>query len=305
MTWDLINIVSTYSSIWANFTTILTWIITLLLWIPAFLYFFWWKKYKSIIVSSKTFLIPLENEDIKKSVYPSKIYDENINFSYDNNLQSPSEFCNVNLQILSEVKEKYNPICVFWIAEMFIFFWIWYYLQDSIHIRWFRKLKNDIIKFSWNPWSWTGLFSLKWFLYFKWLYKSIFNRYNNPKIDYKAWEEINLIINISFKVNKNNIPEELLWLSSIDFWIKKTDPAFLINENQVYTFSKKIKSIMHDLDHQLWSWWKINIFCTLPVPFLIKLWQSIHRNWPECVFYDLDRELWKYTKIISTKDFII
>jgi len=305
MSWELINTVSIYFSILANFTTIITWVVALLLWLPTFFYFFLWKKFKAIIVSSRTFLIPIENEDIKKAIYPNKIYDENIEFIYDKFSQSPLEFCNSNLNILSELKAKYNPICIFWIAEMFIFFWIWYYLQDSIHIRWFRKLKNDIINFSWNPWSWTSLFSLKWLLYFKWLYKSIFNRYNIPAFNYQVWEQINLIINISYKINKNNIPEELLWLPNIEFWIKKTDPSFLINENQVHTFSKKIKNIMHDLDNQLWNWWKINIFCTLPVPFLIKLWQAVHRNWPECVFYDLDRESWKYINVISTKDFTI
>jgi hypothetical protein len=303
MTGEILSQISLYSTIGANLTTILTWIITILFWVPVLFYFFGWKKYKSIIVSSKTFSIPLEKEDISKAVYPGKIYDESIDLSYDKSILSPKDFCNNNIQVLKDMKGKYNPICVFWIAEVFIFFWIWYYFQDSLHLKWFRKLKDNLTKFSWNPWSWTSFFSLKWILSIKWLFKSITNRYNNPIIDCNEWEEINLIINISHEITEQNIPSN--GKKNIKFGISRPDTSFLINEAQVFTFSEKIKKIMQNIDKQLWQSWKVNIFCTLPVPFMIKLWQSIHRNWPECILYDFDRWSGEYIKNISTKDFIL
>lgn len=295
-----------YTTLWANLTTIISWIVWLILWVPIVLYYFWSKKHKALIISSKTFQIPIEKEDLLKAIFPIKIYDETIDFVYDKSLQTPKEFCDVNKNILSEIKGKYNPICIFWIAEMFIPFWIWYYLQDSIHIKWFRKLKENLISFFWNPWAWPSIFSLKWILYIKWLLKILFNRYYTPKIQsLSKWEEVNFIINISSVVDVSKIPDDLKWLKKIHFWIFRPEPSFLINESQIYTFTKKIKSVLCDIENLIWLDWKINIFWTLPVPFCVKLWQSIHRNWPECIIYDFDRELNKYKKVISTKDITI
>lgn len=304
MTWDLINTLNTFSTIWANFVTIITWIVALFAFIFTFKYFVG-KKYKAIVISSKTFQIPLEKEDIMRAIYPSKIYDETIDFTYDKTITTPINFYNQNLWILSEIKSKYNPICVFWISEMFIPLLIWYYLQDNIHIEWFRKLKEDIIKFSWNPWSRPSILSLKWFLWLKWIKKSLLNKYNTPEININQWDEINLIVKISYDINLSNIPEELKNKENIIFWLNKTDPSFLINRSQIFTFSKNIKEVLHKIDQQIWNNWKINIFSTLPIPFCIKLWQNIHRNWPEVVFYDFNRSTNKYEKVISTKDIII
>ena len=59
---------------------------------------------------------------------PSKIYDEMIELSYNKNEQSPLEFCKSNHSLLKELKNKYSNVCVFGIAEMFIFVWIGYIL---------------------------------------------------------------------------------------------------------------------------------------------------------------------------------
>ncbi len=301
MSGDLLNSVATYSTIGSNFITIFWWI----WWLLTLFYFYWSKRYKAIIISSKTFQTPLEKEDISKAIYPRKISDETIKIDYNKDLQSPQDFCIQNITVLSTIKSNFNPICVFWIAEMFIFIWIWYYLQDSVHIRWFRKLKESYIKFLWNPWSWPSIFSLKWILYFKWLYKILSNSYKDNLIDVSSLEEVVLFLNISSNIDKDKIPWNLRNLKFIDFWIIKTDYSFLINESQVTTFSKKIKNIMFQLDQKLGWNWKIHIFWSLPVPFCIKLWQSIHRNWPECVIYEFDRETQEYFKAFSTRDFRI
>lgn len=304
MSWDAIDKITVFSTIWANIVTIITWVIALLWFFLAFKYFTW-KKFKAIIIWSNTFQVPLEKEDIVSSIFPSKIFDETINIIYDKNLISPKDFCNENKDILSELKSKYNPICIFWISEIFIPFWIWYYIQDSTYIRWFRKLKENIIDFSWNPWAWTSILSLKWILFFKWLLKAIKNNYNNPTFNFNQWEEINLIIKISYDINLDSIPDDLKDNKNLIFWLNKTDSSFLINESQVFTFSNKIKMLMYKLDEQLWSNWKINIFWTLPIPFCLKLWQNIHRNWPEVVLYDFNRNLNKYEIQISTKNIIL
>lgn len=300
----MLDTVVTYSTIWANFSTMITWIIALITFIFAFKYFTW-KKYKAIVISSKTFQIPLEKEDMIKAMFPIKLYDESIDFIYDKTLVSPIDFCNEKSLILSQIKSQYNPICVFWISEMFIPFWLGYYLQDSVHIEWFRKLKEDMVQFSWNPWSWPSILSLKWFLWLKWVKKSLLNKYNISEINLKQWDEINLIIKISYDINLSNIPDELKNKENIIFWLNKVDPSFLINRSQLFNFSKSIKKILHEIDQQIWNNWKINIFSTLPIPFCIKLWQNIHRNWPEVVFYDFNRSTNKYEKVISTKDIII
>lgn len=301
MTWWLLENINTYSTIGANFTTIIVW----MGWLLTVFYFFWNKKHKAIIVSSKTFQVPIEKEDIVSAIWPKKILDETIGIEYDKNQCSPKDFCEQNTQLLSEIKGKYNPICVFWIAEMYIFFWIGYYLQDSIHINWFRKLKEDLVKFSWNPWSWTWLLSLKWPLFFKWWYKSCFNRYETTWIESVSWNEIVLIINISYGTNPGEIPTELRSLPIIKFWIKNPDSSFLINEWQVKVFAKKIKTLMHQLDQKLGTNWKIHIFWNLPVPFCIKLWQSVHRSGPESIFYELNRVNRQYIPMISTKDITV
>lgn len=298
MSWFIENL-EISSTIWANIITIVWWF----WWILALFYFFWNKKYKAINVSSKTFQIPIEKEDIKTAIRPRKIYDETIDIQYDKTKESPKEFCKRNTSILTEIKEKYNPICVFGIAEMFIFIWIWYYLQDSVHIKWFRKLKENITKFWWNPQSWTGFLSLKWRLAFKWRIKACKNSYNDVDFNFNG-NEIALILNISYNIKLDDIPTEIKKLPLIKFWIKKADTWFLINESQVHTFSKKIKYLMHNLDQKLWKNGKIHILGSLPVPFCIKLWQSIHRNWPECIIYDLNENK-DYVPVISTKDFII
>ncbi len=298
MSWFIENL-ETSSTIWANLVTIVGWIG----WILALFYFFWNKKYKAINVSSKTFQIPIEKEDIKTAIRPRKIYDETIDIQYDKTKESPKDFCKKNINILTEIKEKYNPICVFGIAEMFIFIWIWYYLQDSVHIRWFRKLKENIIKFRWNPRSRTWFLSLKWKLWFKWQLRTCKNKYIQTDIHLSGKEAV-LILNISYAIKSEDIPDELKKLPTINFWIEKPDSWFLINESQVDTFSKKIKHLMHDLDQNLWKNGKIHIFGTLPVPFCIKLWQSMHRNWPECIIYDLNENK-DYLPVISTKDFTI
>lgn len=301
MAWDIIENIESYSTIGSNFITIIWGIWGLL----TLFYFYWSKKYKAMVVSSKTFQIPLEKEDINKAIYPKKILDETVELKYDKNLLSPKDFCIQNKEILSEIKEKYDPICVFWVAEMFIFFWIWYFLQDSIHIRWFRKLKDDALKFSWNPWSWTSFLSLKWILYFEWLFEGLINRYREVYVNASNWEEIVLIINISHEIKQSDIPEDLRNLKIFNFWIKKTNSSFLINESQVITFAKKIKKIMRQIDKQIGANWRMHIFWSLPVPFCIKLWQSIHRNWPECILYDFNKTTRSYIQMISTKDFTI
>lgn len=301
-TWSVIDLITTYSTIGSNIVTIFWWIG----WMLALFYFFGSKKHKAIIVSSKTFQIPLERDDISNAAWPRKIYDEPIIFEYDKNLLNPLDFCSRNTGTLQDIKWKYNPICIFWIAEMFIFFWIWYYLQDSIYIKWYRKIKEGQISFFWNPWSWTGLFSLKWFLWIRWCWKSIFNRYIIKNYtSYSQGSEVVLVIDISYKTDIAKVSQKFQGLPIIEFGIKNPDPSFLINESQVFTFSKKIKELMQNLDQQLWANWKIHIIWTLPVPFCIKLGQSIHRNWPECILYDFDCTSNDYLRIISTWDITI
>lgn len=302
MTWEIIDLVTTYSTIGSNMVTMFWWI----WWMLVLFYFFGSKKHKAVIVSSKTFQIPLEKEDISSAIWPNKVYDEPIVFEYDKTLVSPLEFCNQNIRLLQEIKEKYNPICIFGIAEMFIFFWIWYYLQDSIHVNWHRKLKEGQISFFWNPWSWTWFFSLKWLLWIRWFWKSIFNRYSIKGLrSFSQGAEVVLLINISHKTNTTTLSQNLQCLPIVEFSIKTPESSFLINESQVLTFSKKIKKLMQDLDQNLWPNWKIHIIWTLSVPFCIRLGQSIHRNWPECILYDFDRTSSTFTKMISTKDITI
>ena len=302
MTWSLIEVITTWSTIGSNVVTMFWWIGGII----VLFYFFGNKKYKAVIVSSKIFQIPLEKEDVSSAAWPTKIYDEPIMLQYDKRLINPVDFCNQNIGLLQEIKEKYNPICVFWIAEMFIFFWIGYYLQDSIHIKWFRKIKEGQISFFWNPWSWTGLFSLKWFLLVRWWWKAIWNRYKTRNyISYPQGSEVVLIIDISHKSDSVIISQNFQWIPIIEFGIKNPDSSFLINESQVFTFSKKIKKLMQNLDRDLWPNWRIHIIWTLPVPFCIKLGQSIHRNWSECILYDFDRISNAYKKIISTRDITI
>jgi hypothetical protein len=277
-------------------------------WILTISYFFGGKRHKAIVVSSKTFQIPLEMEDIVSAARPTKISDEAISLEYDKaTFSTPLDFCNQKNSVLQDIKSKYNPIAIFWIAEMFIFFWIGYYLQDSVHIKWYRKLKEGQISFLWNPWSWTWFFSLKWRLWIYWWYKAIFNWYRikNYTTSLSNGSEIILAINISHKSDNLIISQNFPWLNIIEFGIRKPESAFLINESQVETFYKKIKNLMQRLDHDLWPSWKIHIISNLPVPFCIKLGQAIHRNWPECIFYDFDRTSNTYIKTISTQEITI
>lgn len=303
MPWDIITDINTYSTIGANIVTIIWWIA----WVLTLSYFFWGKKHKAIIVSSKTFQIPLEMEDIISAARPIKISDEAISLEYDKNNFTPLEFCKQKISVLQDIKNKYNPICVFGIAEMFIFFWIGYYLQDSVHIKWFRKLKEGQMSFLWNPWSWTWFFSLKWRLKAYWWWKALSNWYRikNYTTPLANGSEIVLVINISHKSDGIMLTQNFPWLTIIEFGIRKPESAFLINESQVENFYKKVKNLMHRLENDLWPNWKIHIIWNLPVPFCIKLGQAIHRNWPECILYDFDRNLNSYTRTISTREITI
>lgn len=304
MSWDIITDINTYSTIGANIITIVWWIA----WALTLWYFFGGKKYKAVVVSSKTFQIPLDIEDIVSAARPEKISDEAISLEYDkNNFVTPLKFCNQKNKILQDIKSKYNPICVLGIAEMFIFFWIGYYLQDSVHIKWFRKLTEGQISFLWNPWSWTWVFSLKWWLAFHWWWKALSNWYRikNYKTPFSSGSEIVLVIDISHKSDRLILTRDFPWLPIIEFGIRKPDSAFLINESQVENFYKKIKNLMQRLDQDLWPNWKIHMIWNLPVPFCIKLGQAIHRNWPECILYDFDRTSNLYTKTISTREITI
>lgn len=291
---SVVKFLNDWSSIWNNtlsFFVLLFWLIGWILYISK-------QKHKIIILSSNRINIVTEDDELKKAIFPIPSYEEAIRFHYDNSI-SPKDFINNNKLKLIEIKEKYQYICIGWVSDMFIPFILWYLMQNTRDIIWLRRLK--LKKVFWNPWAYPWFFSLKWLL---WIKNKFFSQKMKElnEIDMRNWDDINLILPFSFKIHKENIPSNLSKNKEFIFWLEKINGNFLINEWQLRQFQEKIEKVIQRINKEIWTSWKIHIFGTLPMPFCIALWQAIHRNDCECIFYDLNRETSKYEPIISTKD---
>lgn len=236
-------------------------------------------------------------------MFPISSYEEIETIEYDGNLNQ-IDFIQSILPQLQNIKDKYQHIAIFWITEMFIPFVIWFFMQNTKHITAFRKLKEQNINFLWNPWSYPSFFSLKWILWIKNYFKYWLKILNNKEKPFNLWDEINLIIPISFGINENNIPDNLKKNKLYRYWLEETNWNFLINKGQLKKFEKNINNIISKINNEIWTHWKIHIFATLPIPFCVALWQAIHRNNCECIFYDFNKDTSTYSKIISTKDIL-
>lgn len=296
---DFINYWNTWASIINNTLSSIVFIVSIIWWII----YFWGKKYKILELKSSNFNVNSDANDFKKAMFPISGYEEIETIEYN------SEFDYVNfikhiLPKLQEIKEKYQYLAIFWISEMFLPFCVGFFMQNTKHIIWYRKLKEQSVDFMWNPWAYPGIFSLKWGLWITKYFAYWLKKLGNWEEFFHLWDEINLIIPISFTINEDDIPENLKENKIYKFWLKEPNWSFLINKRQLKKFENDINTIISKINTEIWNCWKIHIFATLPIPFCIALWQAIHRNNCECIFYDLNKSTSKYSKIISTREIL-
>lgn len=283
-------------NIWSSILNNTLSFFVLLFWLIGWILYISKQKHKIIILSSNRINIVTEDNEVRKAIFPIPSYEETVRFHYDTSM-APKDFINSSKSKFIEIKEGYQYLCIGWASDMFIPFALWYCMQNK-DIIWLRRLKLN--SFNWNPWAYPWFFSLKWWLWIK-------NKFCSQKIaiieksEIKQWDDVNLLLPISFEINEENITSDLQENKKFIFWLKNTNENFLINKWQLEDFQEEIKEVIKQINEKIWISWKIHIFGTLPIPFCIALWQAIHRNDCECIFYDLKGGT-KYEPIISTKD---